>query len=54
MCAPIDVPRVHRSISYDPEQLEWVDKKLEENYHFKDRSHYIEISSENNKEKIEK
>ncbi len=48
------MPRVHRSISCDPELLEWVDKKVEEYYNFEDRSHFIEILIREYKEKIEK
>ena len=36
--------RVRRSISFDPELLEWINKIVEEKVEYRDRSHLIEIA----------
>ena len=41
----LDMTRVRRSISFDSELLEEIDKIVKEDYHFKDRSHFIEIAA---------
>ena len=48
-----DMTRVRRSISFDPELLTWVDKTVAEDYHFKDRSHFIEVLIREYKNQIE-
>jgi len=49
-----DMPRIRRSISFDQDLLEWVDKQVEADYHFKDRSHFIEVLIREYRDRIEK
>jgi hypothetical protein len=35
--------RIRRSISFDEELLKWIDKQVNNDYRYKDRSHLIEI-----------
>lgn len=46
-------PRIRRIISFDEALLEWVDKRVESDYHIRDRSHFIEVLIREYKEKIE-
>ena len=49
-----NMARDRRSISFDPELLKWVDSHVEGDYHFKDRSHFIEVLIREYRAKIEK
>lgn len=48
-----DMPRVRRSISFEKDLLDWIDKQVEDDYHFKDRSHFIEVVVKEYKDRIE-
>jgi len=48
-----DMPRARRSISFDEELLKWIDKTVETDYRYKDRSHLIEVALRELKEKME-
>lgn len=55
MCAEIpNMPKVRTSISLDQELLEWVNQHLENNYIYKDRSHYIEVLIRKDRENLDK
>ena len=47
------MPRIRTSLSIEAELLEWVDKEVERNYEFRDRSHFFEVLAYRYKEKLE-
>ena len=49
-----NMPRERRSLSFDPQLLEKIDKHVEEKYEYKDRSHFFEVLARRYFEKLDK